>query len=83
MQLWCNCNSRGGGRRGDGANGACRVSCMLIAQTGALVNGGNVFSSIKGSKLRVLKELVAIDFAGSAASRLHYVGALSLILYFR
>lgn len=46
-----------------GANGACRVSCMLIAWTGALVNGSNVFPSIKGSKLRVLKELLTIDFA--------------------
>lgn len=47
---------------GRGANGACRVSCMLIAWTGALVNSSNVFSGIKGSKLRVLKELVTIDF---------------------
>lgn len=62
---------------GMGANGACRVSCMLIAWTGALVNGGNVFSGIKGSKLRVLKELVTIDFARRAASQVHYMGALS------
>lgn len=46
-----------------GANGAYRVSCMLIAWTGALVNGSNVFPSIKDSKLRVLKELLTIDFA--------------------
>lgn len=37
------------------------MNCMLIAWTAALVNGGNVFSGIKGSKLRVLKELVTID----------------------
>lgn len=66
---------------GRGANGACRVSCMLIAWTGALVNSSNVFSGIKGSKLRVLKELVTIDFERRAASWVHYMGALSL--YFR
>lgn len=57
------------------------MSCMLIAWTGALVNGGNVFSGIKGSKLRVLKELVTIDCEPRAASWLHYMEALSL--YFR
>lgn len=57
------------------------MSCMLIAWTGALVNGGNVFSGIKGSKLRVLKELVTIDFARRVASQVHYMGALSP--YFR
>lgn len=44
-----------------GANEACRVNCMPIAWMGALVNGGNVFSGIKGSKLRVLKEPITID----------------------
>lgn len=53
------------------------MSCMLIAWTGAPVNGGNVFSGIKGSKLRVLKELVTIDFARRVASQVHYMGALS------
>lgn len=50
---------------------------MLIAWTGALVNSSNVFLSIKGSKLRVLKELVTIDFARRVAFRVHYMGALS------
>lgn len=59
--VYNNCNSSGGSLCVDGANGACRVNCMLIAWTGALVNSGNVFSGIKGSKLRVLKELVTID----------------------
>lgn len=54
---------------------------MLIAWTGALVNSGNIFSGIKGSKLRVLKELVTIDFARRVASQVHYMGALSP--YFR
>lgn len=62
---------------GGGANGACRVNCMLIAWAGALVNGSNVFSGIKDSKLRVLKELVTIDFARGVASQVHYMGALS------
>lgn len=50
---------------------------MLIAWTGALVNGSNVFPSIKDSKLRVLKELLTIDFAWRAASQVHYKGELS------
>lgn len=66
---------------GIGASRGCRVSCILIARTGALVNGGNIFSGIKGSKLRVLKELVTIDFARTVASQVHYMGALSP--YFR
>lgn len=61
-----------------GANGACRVSCMLIAWMGALVNGSNVFPSIKDSKLIVLKELLTIDFAWRVASQVHYMGDISL-----
>lgn len=56
---------------GDGANGACRVSCMLIAWTGALVSSGNVFTGIKGSKLRALKGLVTIDSVPRVASQVH------------
>lgn len=58
---------------GKGTNGGQRVSCMLIAWTGDLVNGCNVFSGIKGSKLRVLKELVTIDSAGRVTSKVHYM----------
>lgn len=47
---------------------------MLISWTGALVNGGNVFPSIKDSKLRVLTALLTIDFAWRAASQVHYMG---------
>lgn len=50
---------------------------MLIPRTGALVNSSNVFSGIKGSKLRVLKELVTIDSAQTLASQVHYMGVLS------
>lgn len=63
-------------------NGDCAVSCMIIGWTGALVRSGNAFPGIKGSKLRVLKQLITIDFERRAAPLVHYKGALSL-LHFR
>lgn len=76
IPLLCNCDGSGflsvwGWGQADGV---CRVSCMLIAWTGALVNGTNGYPSIKDSKLRVLKELLTMDFGRKVASQVHYIG---------
>lgn len=55
-----------------GTNGACRVSCMLIAWTGALFNSRNVFMH---QRLKV--ELLTIDLA-PRASQVHYMGGTVL-----